>query len=179
MKTQTKGYLKPIYAAMCLALAMVLPLLTGQIQQIGNMLCPMHIPVLLCGMLCGWHWGLLIGFAAPFLRFLIFSMPPLFPIGTAMAFELAAYGALAGILYKALPKKAGYTYLSLIGAMLGGRIVWGAARLTLAGLSGSDFPLSAFISGAITTALPGIALQIVLIPLAVLALRRARLTPNE
>lgn len=179
MKVQTKRYLKPVYAAMCLALAMVLPLVTGQIQQIGSMLCPMHIPVLLCGMLCGWQWGLLIGFISPFLRFLIFTMPPLFPIGTAMAFELAAYGTLAGILYKALPKKIGYIYLSLIGAMVGGRIVWGIVRFAIAGLNGSDFPFSAFVSGAITTALPGIALQIVLIPLAVLALRKARLTLNE
>ena len=168
-----------IYSAICLALAMVLPLLTGQIQTIGQMLCPMHIPVLLCGFLCGWPWGLAVGLIAPFLRFALFGMPPVFPMGISMSLELAAYGAFSGLLYRVFPKKPGYLYLSLITAMVAGRLVWGAARYVLAGLSGSDFPISAFLSGAVTTALPGIALQLVLVPLIVLALRKAKLSCNE
>ena len=107
-----------IYAAMFLAFAYVIPFLTGQIPQIGSMLCPMHIPVLLCGFICGWPWGLLVGLFAPILRSVTLGMPPLFPTAVCMAFELAAYGAVAGILYKTLPKKKCFIYCALLGAMV-------------------------------------------------------------
>ena len=94
-----------VLASMFLALAFVLPFLTGQMPTLGNALCPMHIPVLLCGFICGPVWGLTIGAVSPIVRSLIFSMPPLFPIAVSMAFELAVYGFVAGILYKSLPKK--------------------------------------------------------------------------
>jgi len=174
-----KKTLKLTYAALCLALAIVLPFLTGQIPQIGQALCPMHIPVLLCGFLCGWPWGLAIGFIAPLLRSVLFGMPPLFPTACAMAFELAAYGALSGLLYKLLPKKTGYIYVTLIAAMIGGRIVWGIARLIFAGIQGTGFTFAAFIAGAITGSIPGIILHIVLIPLIVIALKKANLVPNK
>lgn len=93
-------------SAVCLALCMILPFLTGQIPQIGNALSPMHIPVLMCGLLCGWPYGLLIGFIAPLLRFALFGMPPLMPAGLAMMFELATYGALAGLLLEAPAKQS-------------------------------------------------------------------------
>ena len=96
---------KMVLAAMFLALAMVLPFLTGQIPQIGSALCPMHIPVLLCGFFCGPWYALAVGFIAPLLRFLIFGMPPIMPTGIAMCFELATYGFMVGFLYKKLPKK--------------------------------------------------------------------------
>ena len=92
------------YAALCLALAIVLPFLTGQIPEIGSALCPMHIPVLLCGFLCGWPWGLAVGFVAPLLRSVLFGMPPMFPGAVAMAFELAVYGGVSGFLYRKFPK---------------------------------------------------------------------------
>ena len=174
-----KSTLKLTYAALCLALAIVLPFLTGQIPQIGQALSPMHIPVLLCGFLCGWPWGLVIGFVAPLLRSVLFGMPPLFPTACAMAFELAAYGALSGLLYKRLPKKTGYIYVTLILAMVGGRIVWGIARLIFAGIQGTGFTFAAFIAGAVTGSIPGIILHIVLIPLIVIALKKANLVPNE
>ncbi len=166
------------YAALYLALALVLPFLTGQIPEIGAMLAPMHIPVLLCGFVCGWQWGMAVGAVAPLLRSALFGMPPMYPTAVAMTFELAAYGALAGILYRRLPRKTWSVYVSLLLAMLGGRLVWGAARYILAGLSGSEFPLSAFLAGAVTGALPGIVLHIVLIPVLVLVLERAKLTLN-
>ena len=100
MNTQTKNI---TIAGLCLALAMVLPFLTGQIPQIGSALSPMHIPVLLCGFLAGGFWGLLVGAAAPLLRFALFGMPPLMPMGIAMAFELATYGLIAGLVYRMLP----------------------------------------------------------------------------
>ena len=171
--------LKITYPALCLALAMVLPLLTGQIPQIGAALGPMHIAVFLCGFLCGWQYGLAVGFAAPLIRFAVFAMPPLYPTGIAMAFELAIYGLVSGLLYKLLPKKIGYIYVAQISAMICGRIVWGIARLLLAGLGGTSFPFSAFIAGAVTEAIPGILLHIILIPPIVVLLKKAGFVVNE
>ena len=172
MKMTTKNL---TLSAMFLALALVLPFLTGQIPEIGSMLLPMHIPVLLCGFLCGWQWGLAVGFLAPLLRFLLFGMPPLFPTGVAMAFELLTYGALTGALYRLLPKKVPYLYVTLLAAMIAGRAVWGLVRFMIAGLTQTAFPFSAFFAGAVANAVPGIVLQIVLIPPLVLALRKAGL----
>lgn len=164
------------YSALFLALALVLPFLTGQIPTIGKALSPMHIPVMLCGFLCGPLWGAAVGAVAPLLRSVLFGMPAMFPGGVAMTFELATYGVLSGWLYRLLPRKPWSIYVSLLVAMLGGRLVWGAARFVLAGLSGSEFPFSAFLAGAVTGAVPGIVLHIVLIPLLVMGLERAKLT---
>lgn len=179
MTTKTLRLRRLIASAICLALALVLPFLTGQLQQFGNMLCPMHIPVLLCGILCGWPWGLAVGFIAPLLRFVLFGAPVIYPIGLAMAFELATYGFSAGLCYKLLPKTPGYVYAALLCGMIDGRIVWGLARYIMAGLSGSEFPFSAFLAGAVTNAIPGIILQLVLIPILVLALKKAGIGYNE
>ena len=164
-----------VYGAVCLALCMVLPFLTGQIRSIGNALCPMHVPVLLAGYLCGPWWALAVGAIAPLLRFVLFGMPPLFPTGISMCFELATYGLVCGLLYRALPKKVSNIYVSLISAMVCGRIVWGAVRALLSGVMQSPFTWATFWAGAFTTAVPGIIVQIVLIPLIVMALRRAKL----
>ena len=176
MKKNTK---KLVYSALCLALCLVLPFLIGQIPQIGQMLSPLHIPVFLCGFLCGWPWGLAVGFIAPLLRSVLFHMPAMYPGAISMAFELATYGAVSGLLYHLLPKKNGYIYVALIVAMLCGRVVWGIARYIMAGLSGSSFPWSAFLAGAFTNAIPGIILHIVLIPVLVMALKRARMVIND
>ena len=162
-----------VLAAMFLALALVLPLATGQIPKIGAALCPMHIPVILCGFFCGPWYASVVGFISPLLRLAIFGMPPLIPKGIAMCFELATYGLIAGLLYRLLPKKPVFIYVSLLGAMLSGRIVWGAARVILFGLTKSEFGWEAFIAGAFTTAIPGIILQIVLIPVVVMTIKRA------
>ena len=114
---------KLTYSALCLTLAMVLPFLTGQVPEIGSMLCPMHIPALLCGFLCGWPWGLAVGFLSPLLRSM-FGMPPIW-VAIPMAFEMATYGAVSGWLYRKLNGRGGRIYLSLITAMLAGRLVWG------------------------------------------------------
>ena len=174
-----KNVLKMTCAGVCLALCLVLPFLTGQIPQIGSKLLPMHIPVLLCGFICGPVWGLGVGLVAPVLRALIFGMPPLFPTATAMAFELAAYGLLAGLFYKLLPKKPLFLYAALILAMIGGRLVWGLAMTVLMSATGKGFTLTAFWAGAFANAWPGIILQLVLIPPLVTALKKARLMPNE
>lgn len=159
-------------AAMFLALAFVMPFLTGQIPQVGNMLCPMHIPVLLCGFVCGAPWGAVVGFIAPLLRSLILGMPPLFPKATAMAFELAVYGLIAGLLYKKLPQKKWAIYVSLLVAMVSGRAVWGVVQLACLGFDASKFTLSVFWTEAVANAVPGIIIQIVLIPIIVMVLEK-------
>ena len=151
-------------AAMLMAAGFVLPFFTGQIPQIGNMLCPLHLPVLLCGLLCGWKYGATLG------------MPPMFPTGIAMAFELAAYGFLAGFLYARSRWQCVISlYRCLIAAMIGGRIVWAAARVILSGVSGQAFTWQMFLSGAFLTAIPGIILQLVFIPAVMVALDRTGL----
>ena len=170
---------KLTYAALFLALALVLPFLTGQIPQIGSALSPMHIPVLLCGFLVGWPWGLAVGFIAPLLRSVIFGMPVMVPGAVAMAFELAVYGLISGILYRLLPKKKWSIYVTLIVAMLAGRVIWGIARLIIAGLSGNSFTWALFLAGAFTNAIPGIILHIVLIPVIVMVLEHAGLSLNK
>ena len=170
---------KLTYAGLFLAIALVLPFITGQIPEIGAMLSPMHIPVLLCGFLCGWPWGLTVGFIAPLLRGFLFGMPILIPTGTAMAFELATYGAVSGFLYKILPARKWMVYPVLIIAMICGRIVWGIAQSVIAGFIHTDFPMEAFIAGAVTKAIPGIILHIVLIPLLVMSMERAGLSLNR
>ena len=162
-----------VLSALFLALCMVLPFLTGQIPDIGSMLLPMHIPVLLCGLLCGWRWGMVVGATAPVLRSLIFTMPPLYPVALAMAVEMAVYGAVIGLLFGRLPRR-GLTslYACLISAMLAGRLAWGGAQLLLLGLGGKSFTVAAFFAGAVTSALPGIVLQLVLIPALMLALEK-------
>jgi thiamine transporter ThiT len=167
------------YAALYLAIAMVLPFITGQIPEIGSALCPMHIPALLCGFMCGGSWGLAVGFIAPLLRSVVFGMPTMFPGAVAMAFELAVYGGMAGFLRQKLTRKKGVTYAVLLISMIAGRIVWGTVRVILAGLSGSTFTWALFLAGAITNAIPGIILQLVLIPILVIVMERAGLSLNR
>ncbi len=166
-------------SGVCLALCLILPFFTGQIPEIGSALCPMHIPVLLCGFVCGWQYGMVVGFLAPLLRFALFQMPPLFPTGTAMAFELATYGIATGILYRKLPKKNSNIYIALIGAMLAGRVVWGIVQVILAGITKTPFTWQAFVAGAFLTAVPGIICHIILIPPIVIMLKKAGMTENE
>ena len=162
-------------SAMFLALGLVLPFLTGQIPQFGSMLLPMHLPVLLCGFVCGWPYGLAVGFVTPLLRSVLFGMPPMMPTALAMAFELAAYGAFAGLLYARLPRKDSSVYVALVGAMLLGRVVWGLVSWVLYALfTAKTFTLAIFWTGAFVNAWPGIVLQLVAVPLIVFALKRTK-----
>lgn len=161
-----------VFSAMFLALCIVLPFINFGSTQIGNALSPMHIPVMICGFVCGWQYGAAVGFAAPLLRYLIFQLPPIYPLGIAMAFELATYGLLCGLLYRIFPKRNGFIYPSLIISMLCGRAVWGIVRYITAGLSGSEFNVSMFIAGAFTNAFPAIICQIVIVPLIVMVFKK-------
>jgi len=134
MKTKTSATRGIVLAALFLALAFVLPMITGHVPQVGNMLCPMHFPILLCGFVLGGPWGLAVGFVAPLLRSVLFGMPPMFPVAISMAFELATYGFVSGVVYRRVQH----------------------------------------LSGALLTAVPGILAQLILIPLIVNALTKAK-----
>jgi len=174
-KISTKGI---VFSGMFIALGLVLPFFTGQIPTIGRQLLPMHIPVLICGFVLGWPYGLIVGFITPLLRSVLFTMPPMYPSAVAMAFELAVYGFMTGLLYKLMPRKIVFVYISLILSMLLGRIVWGIVSLVLYTLGGDAFTWSAFMSGAVINAVPGIIIQIALIPPIILALEKGRLIVN-
>lgn len=160
-----------VLAAMFLALGIVLPFLTGQIKEIGNMLLPMHIPVMLCGLICGWQYGLIIGFATPLMRSMLFGMPVMFPNAFAMAFELATYGFVIGIMFsKARWKCIKSLYRCLLIAMLSGRVVWGIVQMCFLGLGEGGFTLTMFVTSSFLNAIPGIVLQLVIIPSVMLIL---------
>lgn len=164
--------------AMLFAVGMVLPFFIGQIPAIGKMLLPMHIPVLLCGFIVGWQYGALIGFLLPIMRGLVFGMPPLYPNAVAMAFEMAAYGFVSGYLYShARWQCTKMLYISLVTAMLAGRIVWAFAEVILLGIGGNIFTWKMFAAGAFLNAIPGIIVQLTLIPIIMVTLRRAKVVP--
>lgn len=163
-------------SALFIAIGILLPFLTGQIQQFGNMLLPMHLPVLLCGLICGWQYGLIVGFITPLLRYMLFGTPILFPIGIAMVFELATYGFIVGLCYSRSRWHCIIAlYRSMIIAMLAGRIVWGVMQAILLGISGNVFTWQMFIGGAFLNAIPGIILQFILIPTIMVLLNRTGL----
>ena len=145
-----------VLGALFLALALVLPFFTGQIPQIGTMLCPMHLPILLAGFVCGGPVGAVVGFIAPLLRMVMFGMPP-FYVAIAMAFELLTYGLVSGIMYRKVFKK------QTVGTLYG-----------IAADAGA-FTFAAFISGALLNAIPGIVVQLILVPAVVVALQKAKL----
>ncbi len=161
-----REYVKNIgLSAMFIAIGLVLPFFTGQIQNVGNMLLPMHIPVFICGLVCGWKYGAVVGFVLPLMRSVIFGMPVLFPNAASMAFELMTYGLIVGLIYGLSKKKSILMlYVSLIVAMVAGRVVWGLAQVIFLGISGNVFTVQMFIAGAFLNAIPGIILQLILIP---------------
>ena len=177
-RNQTKTHIKNmVLAAMFMALGLVLPFLTGQIPQIGNMMLPMHLPVLLCGLVCGWQYGGIVGFVLPLFRYTLFAMPPM-PTGIAMAFELATYGAVVGFLYTRSRWQCVIAlYRCLIIAMIAGRVVWAATRIIMTGVTSVPFTWEIFLSGAFLTAISGIILQLIVIPAIMVAMYRTGLVP--
>lgn len=165
-----------IVSAVFLALGLVLPFFTAQIPEIGNMLLPMHLPVFLCGLICGYKYGAATGFVLPLMRALIFGMPPIYPVGIAMAFELMVYGLVSGLIYdKFREQNVLRLYITLLAAMTAGRIVWGLVMALLLGIGGQSFTLQMFVAGAFLNALPGIIVQLMLIPTIMLTLDRAEI----
>ncbi len=175
MTKQTKYVQNLVLAAMFLAIGMVLPFFTGQIPKLGNMLLPMHIPVIVCGLICGWGYGGAVGFVLPLLRCAVFGMPQM-PNAIGMAFELAAYGAIAGFLYNRSKWKCIVAlYKALLTAMVCGRLVWGVVMIIITGVAGNAFTWQMFMAGAFFNAIPGIILQLVFIPALMVALDKTGL----
>lgn len=165
-----------VLSAMFLAIGIILPFFTGQVPQIGNMLLPMHIPVLLCGLICGWKYGLAVGIITPLLRSFLFPTPILYPNAIAMAFELGTYGLVVGFWYQRSKWKCIVSlYRSMLLAMVCGRVVWGVVMIFLLGAKGNVFTLEAFLAGAFLNAIPGIVLQLLVIPAIMMALHKTRM----
>lgn len=169
--TQNNPTKRLVLAAFFLALALLLPIIIGQIPEIGSMLSPMHIPVYLCGFICGPFWGLAVGLVAPLLKTAIWGVPAIVT-SMAMAVELATYGAVAGVLYKLMPHNTISLYLSLLGAMVAGRIGFGVAMYIILGIQGGGYTMAAFLTSALFGAVPGIIAHFILVPGVMVALRR-------
>ena len=168
-----------VLSALFLAIGFVLPMLTGQIPAIGQVLLPMHIPVFLCGMICGWKYGASVGFLLPIFRSVLFSVPIMYPTAIAVAFEMSVYGGVSGVFFACAKKKTiGAVYGAMLPAMVVGRCVRAIAEVVLLGLQGEPFVWKAFVTGVVLHSTPGIVLQLVLVPTAMLALRRVE-TPKR
>ena len=165
-----------VLTALFFALGLVLPFLTGQVPEIGNMLLPMHLPVFLCALICGWKYATPMAFVLPLIRSLFFGMPPIYPTAVAMAFELAAYAFVAGFIYFLFKKQSvEKVYVSIIASMVAGRIVWGSVQLVLLGIGGNPFTWEAFWAGAVLKAIPGIVMLLIVVPAVMLTLDSQKL----
>lgn len=170
---------KLVFASLSIALGILMPFLTAQLPGMGSRFLPMHIPVLLSGFICGWDYGMLVGFTVPMIRSMLFGMPPIFPVAAAMAIELAVYGGMTGFLYRLLPKKTVYLYIALITSMICGRIALGATSILLYGLSGTQYTFEIFIAGTFFNAIPGVVIQLIVVPILIIALERSGVIINE
>ncbi|MBE6639298.1 MAG: ECF transporter S component [Ruminococcaceae bacterium] len=167
-----KALLKLACSGMCLALCLLLPFLTANSRELGNILCLMHIPVFLCGLICGcWH-GMIVGATAPLIRSFLFGMPPFPTVAVPMVFELAVYGLLTGLLYRFMPKKWMWIYPNLVFSMIAGRIVSILTKYWMYALGETEFSLATVMQLNFVTTLPGVALQLVLIPALIYALTK-------
>lgn len=161
-------------SAMFFSMGVILPFFTAQLKEAGDSLLPMHIPVMLCGLICGAKYGFTVGFILPFFRAALFSMPPIYPNAVWMAFELATYGFVIGAIYNKKRDRVGWVYISLIIAMISGRVVWGISKTILLGIGGSSFTFTAFLIGGFADAFLGILLQLILIPSIMIILNKNR-----
>lgn len=169
---------KSIITAVCIALCYVIPLMFHGIQNAGNIFCPMHIPVFICGLICGWQYGLLCGIAGPALSSALSGMPPV-AILPSMMVELAAYGTAAGLMMKLVRTKSTYAdlYISLIVAIICGRVLAGLAKALI--FARGSYSMSAWIAGSVVTSWPGTVIQLVFIPTIVFALMKSHLIPER
>lgn len=169
---------KSTICAICIALCTVLPLMLHGVQDAAKVLCPMHLPAFLCGLVCGWRFGLFCGLTGPALSCLLTSMPAAAYL-PSMMIELAIYGGVSGLLMEHIRTGSTYAdlYISQITAMLLGRILSGVSK-TYIFMSGK-YGMEAWIAGSVIESLPGTILQLILIPSIVFALMRAHLLPER
>ena len=169
---------KSIITAVCIALCYVIPLMFHGIQNAGSIFCPMHIPVFICGLICGWPYGLLCGIAGPLLSSALTVMPPA-AILPSMMVELAVYGAAAGLMMKLVHTKSTYAdlYISLITAIVCGRVLAGVAKALI--FARGSYSMAAWVAANVVTSWPGTVIQLVFIPSIVFALMKANLIPQR
>lgn len=165
--------------AIMIALCCILPTMF-HLAGLGTAFSPMHIPVLLCGLLCGGWYGLACGVIGPVLSSILTGMPGASML-VSMVPELVAYGLITGLVMRFVRtgKLTADLYISLIAAMLAGRIVGGIAKALVYMGSGEAFTLSVWVSSYFVTALPGIICHLILVPILVMALYRAKLVPSR
>jgi len=168
---------KTAFTGLCVALGLLLPLAFHFIPGGGSVFLPMHIPVLLCGLVCGWRYGFACGVLAPLASHLMTGMPPS-AVLPGMLCELAVYGVVSGLLLERVwPQKNTLNiYLSMIGAMLSGRIVAGIVKAAIFNVG--EYSLEIWIAGSFIKAIPGILLQLAVIPVIVIALTKAGMVPE-
>ena len=166
-----------VFTALCAALCVVLPMAFHTFPNGGTIFLPMHIPVLLCGMVCSWPYGLICGLLGPALSSFATGAPPAAML-PSMMLECATYGCVAGIMISLVRTNKSWLdlYIALIAAMAMGRVVNGFAK---AFIFAPGTPIFAWVSTSLITGLPGIAIQLALLPTIVLALTRARLLPQR
>lgn len=169
---------KMIITAICMALCVVLPLAFHAIPNGGTLLSPMHFPVFLCGLACGWQYGLLCGILGPVLSSFVTGMPGIGYLPTMMV-ELALYGFISGLLLKLIHtgRKTKDIYISLLSAMLIGRILTGIIRAFI--FAPESLSIQAWVTGYFVSCLPGIIIQLILLPILYHALERASLLPEQ
>ena len=168
---------KLVFTAVCAALCLVLPMAFHSVPNAGTIFLPMHIPVLLCGLICGWPYGGVCGIVGPLLSSLVTSMPPAAMLPSMMV-ECCAYGFVTGMLMRHVHTRHAVAdlYISLVSAMVVGRVVAGFAKAWIFTPGISPF---AWVTTSLVTGIPGIVIQLILMPMVVLALTKAKLIPNR
>lgn len=172
------SYVKSIvFTAVCAALCIVVPMAFHTIPNAGVVFLPMHIPVLLCGLACGWPYGLICGLIGPLLSSVITGMPPAAMLPSMMV-ECATYGLVTGLMMRFVRTRSAVAdlYISLITAMVLGRVVAGFAKSLIFSPGTAPF---AWVTTSLVAGIPGIIIQLVLMPTIVFALTQAKLLPQR
>ena len=166
-----------VLTAVCAALCVILPMAFHAFPGGGNVFLPMHIPVLLCGLMCSWPYGLICGLLGPALSCLLTQMPPVASLPSMMV-ECAVYGCVSGAMMVLVRTRRIYAdlYISMSTAMVAGRVASGFAK---AFIFAPGTPIFAWVTTSLVEGLPGIAIQLVLLPTIVYALMRAKLLPRR
>lgn len=174
MKTKKSELKKLVISALLLALGLVLPTFF-HLFGAGSVMLPMHIPVLICGLACGSPYGAACGLILPYLSSILTGMPPLYPVAVSMSLELCVYGLVTGLLFRGFKSNI---YVALVGGMLCGRAISGVANAILMGVAGKPYGLTAFLTSSFVTGLPGIIIQLIVVPVVVVLLIKIRLVEN-
>lgn len=157
-----------VLSGLLLASGIILPMIFHTFSMTGPAFLPMHIPVLIGGMLLPPVLALLLGVITPIMSSVLTGMPVAFPMAIIMAFELGTYGLAASIVTRKLKLN---TIPALIIAMIDGRIVAGLTVAALVRLFGIDMNPILYVKGAIVTGMPGLIIQLIFVPVVVYAIR--------